>query len=473
MIKRGLIIIFIILLLNAIIITAADGDDGIGGGGSERTTTGTDNLNALLQGNQPGSLQVDGPTFFNADERGGTAGAGTVTRGAGESNFENLVEIQGGGMHMTNGQDVTIKDNGDYTAARVGMVDQGAIVLTNAQNVRWQNGVMTASSAANMDYKGSTSNDIIMLVADGKEFSVGSASAVQAGCFLVEDVNDASFVVGRNMVMTTSGDGKVVYDQGSKVDYSAKQLNSSITGSITACRRPTYQVKAMEFSTKVANIAELINGSGEVQLDGRYGVVCMNLTPISTYDIDPPRFEDGFGFVIKDYAYKLCIQKAVTQNLVSDCPFCGLVDLASNKITLNGVIEYTRYVYDSALIDSNKRTAFKSGGFGRNIIDLASGSVSIEKDAPETQTVPSNYLELREISEGGKTHRFLGINEKLSRISKSLFANYSSSYSQSTTRINDDLLDYKRGRCRVIVLQPNNPQIGAILSTLKEQVVKW
>ena len=102
------------------------------------------------------------------------------------------------------------------------MLDQGAITLTDAYNVRWENGVLTADSVYSMDYKGSTSNDIIRLVADGKKFSVESASAVQAGCFLVEDVDNAEFVVGRTMTMTTSGTGKVVYDHGQKVEYSAK-----------------------------------------------------------------------------------------------------------------------------------------------------------------------------------------------------------------------------------------------------------
>jgi hypothetical protein len=228
----------------------------------------------------------------------------------------------------------------------------------------------------------------------------------------------------------------------------------------------------MELTTKTGTLVELVNGSGEVQVDGRYGVVCMNLTPVSTYDVDTGIYEDSFGFVIRDYAYKLCIQKEIAQKLVSDCPLCGLVDLANQKLLLNGVIEYTRYVYDSALIYSNKRTAFKSRGFGRSIIDLAKGEVMVETDAPETQTVPGNYLELREMREAA-THRFLGINEKLPRVSKIWDVKYTTSYSQSTTRINDDLLDYQRGKCRVIVLPPDSPQIGAILSTLHEQVVRW
>ncbi|MEM2916548.1 MAG: hypothetical protein QXT19_04285 [Candidatus Woesearchaeota archaeon] len=93
--------------------------------------------------------------------------------------------------------DLTVESDGDYRIGRVNSLDQGPIILTNAYDVRWENGVMTAGGAASMDYKGSTSNDIIMLVADNKKFSVGKASAVQAGCFLVEDVNDASFSLAK------------------------------------------------------------------------------------------------------------------------------------------------------------------------------------------------------------------------------------------------------------------------------------
>ncbi|MEM4243071.1 MAG: hypothetical protein QXM31_04185, partial [Candidatus Woesearchaeota archaeon] len=260
-------------------------------------------------------------------------------------------------------RDLTVYSDGSYRIGSVDVVDQGPVLLHNAMNVFWKDDIMTADSARDLDYKGSTSNDIILLVADNKKFSVGKASAVQAGCFLVEDVNDASFVVGHTMTMTTSGSGKVVYDQGQKMEYAAKDLNSSIVGSITACRRPTYQVKAMELNTRTGNLTEIVNGSGEIQLDGRYGVVCINLTPVSTYDVDTGRYEDSFGFVIRDYAYKLCIQKAVAQQLVADCPLCGLVDLANNKLLLNGVIEYVRYLYDTALIDADKKNCFQDNWF--------------------------------------------------------------------------------------------------------------
>jgi hypothetical protein len=425
------------------------------------------------QGNAGPPITVDSASYYT-DPNGvkwGTIDSAQLNPDGTIAEAARLGMPNGATGENVEGATSTGKDN--YHIDRVGTLNQGLIVISDATNVQWNNGILTAGSAANMDYKGSTSTDIVMLVADGKEFSVESASAVQAGCFLVEEVNNAQFVVGRNVTMTTSGAGKVVYDQGQKVDYTAKQLNSSIVGSITACRRPTYQVKAMELNTRTGNFTELINGSGEIQLDGRYGVVCMNLTPVSAYDIDTGRYEDSFGFIIKEYAYKLCVQKAVAQKLVSDCPLCGLVDLANQKILLNGVIEYNRFWFDSALIDSNKRTAFKSSGFGKNIIDLAKGEVIISKDEPEIDTVLSNYLELREIKEGAATHRFLGINEKIGRVSKNWASIYSTSYSNSATTITNNILDYKREACHIIVLPPDSPLIPAIISSINEQKVRW
>ncbi len=411
-----------------------------------------------------GQITSDGANYKNGvdvvlDAQGNIIRAGKITL------------PNGAVVENANIIDATGKDN--YKINYAGELREGPIILTNAENVQYNNGILTAGSAANMDYKGSTSNDVIMLIADNKEFSVEKASAVQAGCFLVEDVEHAKFNVGRTMLMTTSGTGKVVYDSGTKINYEAKQLDSTLTGSITACRRPTYQVKAMELNTKTGNLTELVNGSGEIQLDGRYGVVCLNLTPISTYDIDTGRYEDSFGFIIKEYAYKLCIQKAVAQQLVADCPLCGLVDLPNQKIVLNGAIEYARYLYDVALIDANKRTAFKSTGFGKNTIDLTKKEVLIEKDEPEIRTTPSNYLELREIKESAGTHRFLGINEKQSRISSNWFNVYTTTYSDSKTTILDNFLDYTRGNCHVAVLPPNSKQVQNILSSLQAQKVSF
>jgi len=478
--KRVLLVLFLILI-SGIVFAECPPDCGEGGGQEQKpspaeqfkekypnvpaqqVSTFTDNGDGTVTVNF-GEITADGATYKNGvgvkmDANGKLIHADKITLPSGAT-------VENADMLSSSGKD-------NYQAGHVGELREGPIILSNAQNVQWNNGVMTASSADSMDYKGSSSNDVIMLVADNKQFSVEKASAVQAGCFLVEDVNDAQFNVGRIMTMTTSGSGKVVYDQGQKVDYTAKQLNSSLSGSIIACRRPTYQVKAMELNTRTGNFTELINGSGEIQLDGRYGVVCMNLTPVSAYDIDTGRFEDSFGFIIKEYAYKLCIQKAVAQKLVSDCPLCGLVDLANQKLLLNGVIEYTRYVYDSALIDANKRTAFKSMGFGKNVIDLAKGEVMIETDAPEIYTVPSNYLELREMREGTATHRFLGINEKIDRVSKNWANVYSTSYSNSATTITNNILDYRRQACHITVLPPDSPLIPAILSSINEQKVRW
>jgi hypothetical protein len=487
--KRGLIILLVLLiLLNATSIIGTNGgtatsDDGIGGSGTEETATGVEQTNDFFkQNNIPGSA---GPgTQVLASDAGSITITGQVTINGQQYEGTNLVIDTSGnigpygeltmpnGAKASNGNGAKADGKDKYSLNQVGELNQGTIVLSNAQNVVFDNGMLTAATAGQLDYHGSRSTDITMLVADNKKFSVGQAESVQAGCFLVEDVENAEFNVGKIMTMTTSGEGKIVYDQGQRVEYTAKDLNSSIVGSITACRRPTYQVKAMELNTKTGNFTELVNGSGEVQLDGRYGVVCLNLTPVSTYDIDTGKYEDSFGFIIKEYAYKLCIQKAVAQNLVADCPLCGLVDLANNVLTLNGVIEYTRYLYDSALIDSNKRTAFKSMGMGKNIIDLGKKEVMISKDAPEITTEAGNYLLLKEISET-PTHRFLGINEKLDRVSANWASKYTAVYSDSKTTIVDNMLDYTRAQCHVAVLPPESPQISAIISSLNEQQARY
>jgi hypothetical protein len=167
----------------------------------------------------------------------------------------------------------------------------------------------------------------------------------------------------------------------------------------------------------------------------------------------------------------LCIQKSIAQKLVADCPLCGLVDLANNKLLLNGIIEYRRYWHDSALIDSNKRTAFRSLGFGKNIIDLARGDVRIEKDAPGIGTYASNFVELHEHDVDGSTRRFLGINEKVSRVSNNWAKAYTTSYAQATTTIENNHLNYLRADCRVQVLPPNSPKIAELLSDLQKQEV--
>jgi hypothetical protein len=419
-----------------------------------------------------GDVTVTEPTQFNTNQISGVANPGTVSNGD-MLHFDSLQSGHMGDTHIQGGTNVDIEDEDSYSIAQVSELKQGTITITNGFNVRWNGGILTADSASSLDYKGSTSTDVVQLTADGKEFFVQKASAVQAGCFLVEDVEIAKFVVNKNVTMTTSGDGKVVYGDGTKLAYDGLQANSSITGSVTNCMKPTYAITAMQLSATTGNLTESINGTGNIQVDSLYGVVCVNLSPISTYDIDTGWYEENFGFVIRDYGYKLCIQKAVAQKLVADCPLCGLVDLANRKILLNGVIEYRRYWHDSALIEQNKQTAFKSQGFGKNVIDLQRGTVTLEKDAPPVDTVPSNYLALHEHDIDGATHRFLGINEKIDRVAYNWMKLYAAEYAPATTTIINNLLDYQRGTCHVAVLPPNHPQINSVLSSLREQEVRF
>lgn len=419
------------------------------------------------QGNVPLS---NPPDPFNT----AIVGTGTVSSDADSMTIDNLPSATTSeGTQITGGHDVTMERDGDYTIGSVDRLEQGNIIITNGFNVRWNGGILTADSANSLDYKGSTSTDVVQLTADGKEFFVQKASAVQAGCFLVEDVEIAKFVVNKNVTMTTSGDGKVVYGDGTTLNYDGLQANSSISGSVTNCMKPTYSVTAMQLSATTGNLTESINGTGQIQVDSLYGVVCVNLSPVSTYDIDTGWYEENFGFVIKDYGYKLCIQKAVAQKLVADCPLCGLVDLANRKILLNGVIEYRRYWHDSALIEQNKQTAFKSQGFGKNTIDLQRGTVTLEKDEPPVATIPSNYLALYERDDNGATHRYLGINEKIDRVAFNWMKLYTAEYAPATTTIVNNLLDYQRGTCHVAVLPPNHAQINSMLSSLREQEVRF
>ncbi len=388
--------------------------------------------------------------------------------------LDKIYNVPGGVSGSAESGTKITKNPGGFTINRIDRLSLSQISITNGINVVWNNGVLTADAADSLEYKGSSSSSVIKLSADGKEFSVEKAKSVQAGCFLAEEVENARFVVGVTVTMMTSGNGKVVYDEGAKLAYGATTpANSSLTGSTMQCRKPTYAIKNMEVAARLRNVTELVNGSGDVQVDSNYGVVCVNLTPVSTYDLDTPRVEDNFGFLIKEAAYKLCIQKAIAQKLVSDCPQCGLVDLANQKIILNGMIEYRRHWYDSALIKSEKQRAFRSLGTGTTVIDMSKNAVIIQKDAPGIGTYVSNYLELHEHDAAGGTHRFLGIHEDIDRLGQNWAQAYTATYAPATTTIIDNLLDYQRGNCHVAVLPPNHPQIAALLSSLQQQEVRF
>jgi hypothetical protein len=469
--SRSFVISVLVLLLLFSVITRADEVGGVEPGGPPEPSAQTVQVQDAITGDT--NVKVTQSTQFSTPVLSGVVDPGQVDGSATSTHFDSLAQGDHRDTHIQGGHNVEFNDDGTYSAESIDHLKQGIITIDNGVNVRWSDGRLTADSASSLDYKGSTSTDVVKLNADGKEFTVQKASAVQAGCFLVEDVKIAKFVVNKIVTMTTSGDGRVVYGDGSKLNYDGLQANSTLSASVLNCLKPRYTVTNMQLTGTNGNLVEKVNGSGQIDMDAAYGVVCVNLTPISTYDIDMPHIEDGFGFSIHDYAYRLCVQKNVAQKLTADCPLCGLVDLANNKLLLNGVIEYKRYQYDSALIEPFKQTAFKTTGMGKNIIDLSKGVVSVEQDAPNVDTVASNYLTLREQPVAGATHRFLSINEKLDRVSANWAKAYSTTYAQAATTIVDNQLDYSRADCHVTVLSPNSAQIRTVLSELQQQEVAF
>ncbi len=476
-------ILLCILLLSLIITSTVAQDEEVttptSPGGGQIEQTGTQQLNNQFQQWGVNGQAAPGTQIISSGA-GQIIVSGQVTINGQTYTGDNIVIYQdgrvdlpgqfslGNGATGSGAKGITADGKDNYQMAQVNSLTQNQITITNGVNVQWNNGVLTADSAGSLDYKGSTSTDVIKLTADGSEFSVQKAAAVQAGCFLVEDVEIAKFKVGQSVTMTTSGNGNVVYGAGTKIAYDGMTSDSSLTASVTSCMKPTYAVKNMTLTSTRDGMTERVNGTGRIEMNPDYGVVCVNLTPVSMYDLDQGGYDQNFGFLIKEAGYKLCIQKAIAQRLEADCLLCGLVDLANRKLVLNGVIEYRRYWYDSALIEPDKQRAFRSLGMGKNVLSLDNKDVLIEEDAPGIGTYVSNYLELHEHDDGGTTHRFLGIHEDIDRIAAQWLSAYWTSYSTATTTIIDNRLDYQRDDCKVTVLPPNHPQINAFLNSLPE-----
>lgn len=455
-------------------LPAAFAEDGPeSGGAEEKTREEIQQVEDTIQNG--GSTDADpGTHVTNVQNIVSGDVTGAVSQSGGDVTIERAddVTLKGGGK-LDGANNLVVEKDGDYSASNIDSLKQGIIEITDGVNVRWSNGVLTADRAGTLDYKGSTGTDVVLLSADGMEFSVQKATAVQAGCFLAEDVEIARFSVGKTVTMTTSGDGRIVYGQGATLDYDGLRANSTVSASVTECRTPTYTINGMEVRSQQAQFTEIVNGTGVIETNPEYGVVCVNLTPVSTYDIAYGRVEDGFGVRAKEYAYKVCIQKAVQQKLIADCSQCGLVDLANQKITFNGMVDYLRYWYDSTLIEQDKQVAFSSTGAGATVIDLTTGAVQVQKDAPEANTIISNYLELYERDVDGATHRFLGVNAQVDRVAANWVKEYATSYAAAATQIENNHLAYLRSGCLVRVLPPNSQVIAHTLSELQRVEVTF
>lgn len=481
--KRGhYILLFSIvgMLLFANIVYAPETS---GGGTGQPETPTADDIQQTLNTGNPSTVDVPSATAISTDLLPSATVSGTVSNTGGNIFIQFLESaITSFGTLIQDAVGVTINSDGSYFIESAGAVEQGNVMITGGSGITYSGGVLGVQHADSAMLSNNYVTNLDQLTATGSShFSVASADSVKLDCAMAKNVRDSSFALDGNIaISSTQGTSYQIADcAGLQLDYQSISTPNSLvmTKSSTA---PSYSLKgvALNITSALYNWTEFINALNAtfVTLNREFGVECVDISPEGSYSYSEYEPTTDFSLSTRGFQHKICFRKRASQTnpLPAGCQQCSFVDLVEKKIDSNGIIDYSRNLFDSsfAMLDTGagqpQKFVFRNNGSASLKYDgvlLYINNLLVNSDLPIYETFASNFLAIVEKkSADGTTHRFIGISEKENHLSASIIKNYATAYSAATLSIENNTLEYSRGKLKIKVLPKGSDEINSALN---------
>jgi hypothetical protein len=401
---------------------------------------------------------------------------GQLVSGAGQiSGSGNTINVDHAGTIVATGS------NEEIDAGQVGTFQAGPVVITNGQNVHYENGCVSASSAASLVHTDTVATQLNQLNFCSNTLDVEHADSVWAGCVYMEDVEHSRITAATNIHVQSAADANFTVK-----DCATNQLVFAADGndsSLIITREtvsPTYTLTDGLLSLDRNNVTETLetNGTAQAEIHRQNGIEKASLTPVTvyTYDVRDP-LQDFSVRAWQDNS-TLFLRKTMTQALPAEaatCKECVVVDLPNHRIDVRGVIDFSKNqisklgtvlkpFFTTGNKDARAQLAFTND-------NTVVSSLTILADAPPYKTFISNYLTLSEsVQTGNHTERLLGIDEKIAKdqLSTSLLKSYATVYSNATTTVDRNELVYERQGTKVTALPDGDAKIAPIVKKLND-----
>ncbi|HSU72279.1 MAG TPA: hypothetical protein VLJ21_00335 [Candidatus Binatia bacterium] len=397
--------------------------------------------------------------------------------------------ISAGQINMPNGANGIDVSNPDasgnsYTIDNAGTLQQGPIVITNGQNIVYQNGCLSASSADSLVHTDTVATQLQDLSLCSNTLDVQSADSVWAGCVYMEGVENSSITAAQKInINSDQGANFSIKDCASnQISFDALSNNASVTITRETVS-PTYNLNDSQITLTKNDVTETVstNNTAQVEVHRDNGIEKVVMTPVTLYVYDAKDPLKDFSFRAWQDIHTLYLKKVASQSLPAEtatCKDCSIIDLANHRIDIRGIIDFNKAQVNRMGKNAGLFPFFTTASkAAKALLTLDADNAIINEltiltDAPPYKTFISNYLALSEaIQTNGRTERLLTINEKITKdaLSTSLLKSYKTVYSNSSTLIDSNVLTYQREGTTITVLPDGNVQIADILNKLKDK----
>jgi len=328
--------------------------------------------------------------------------------------------------------------------------------LTNAKNIEFKKGALTASSA---DFLVSNSGRAIKateITLAPPVLSVASADEVILDCARAQNVKDSTFTLGASIRIEAKQNVSYSIQDcaNNRLQFTAKENAKLVLSKRTD--RVIHNVENASIDLKNNGLTESIDTTGRVEFEIVDGIARATLTPISSYTINT---KDGSGFSIttNQSSNVVYIKKTANDVLPDVCQSCTKVDLTTRTVDTDGPI----------LFKVGNLIAYEGSAAFIELSSKLNEILDIKLTKPAFSRVSfNNYVWLEQLPTvhtplPSAYHVFLGVNEKLAAkdITPPIIKRYTTAWSSRIATYDDSFVYGKEGAPVAEVLHPDKTSL--------------
>jgi len=360
--------------------------------------------------------------------------------------------------------------NIDYTDT----ITVGGVKFINCQGVRVTSTRMECDKAAIVDFYGVTNEEVEAFSGDRatREYSLGHAEVVKAGCFEARGVDNADIKINDKIEISVPPEEEfgIVYGFRKEMDFTAKN-NTKLIGDPAGCLKE-FDLEGQNFNLEIpgdrTEIVE-VNDTAIITIDRDLGFVCGQFTPLAKYSSQGDTLEDIFSLVVWKTPHKICARKHVDQVFDIEKEMT-LVDFLTSKITINGLVDYRRYFFSNGTLLTPTTTPHFTPEIPFTSIlshdpSWKKATATVASNDIQNTAVFSNFLKVLDQREN--TKRFLVFDTNIQSLAENIIQNYQTIAHPLIYATDSIIIQDTNTQAKITILPPNHPDIPTSIKTFK------
>ena len=227
--------------------------------------------------------------------------------------------------------------------------------MTNAEGFTYQNNIITIDHASSITIDDTWSFNVDDAVIDTETYHIGSADKVTVGDITFNNVQNSTFSLIPNGVIVYPEEALNIIDSNDAELTFQPNENSAI--SIKETMPAIYQISNGTLSFKNESFSS--DNTATIDINPFTGFGCIYIKPSGTYYKYDDDIRKNFAVRVYQEPYTLCFSKPGQPNPSPTEDNYGVIDFIENKVFLNGLAQYRRYIFnDYGIIGTETKNVY-------------------------------------------------------------------------------------------------------------------